>query len=177
MLTTAMRTVRLEDAAAIARVRVAIRGEGQAFLSDVTDVDECIDAEHERLVRTMAESGCVTLVIETAAGTDAAIAAWASFEPRPQRKARHWGMLEIGVLAPWRGQGLGGQLLAELLRTVATNAEIECVRLDCASSNEAGIRFFARCGFVEEGRLVRGIRMGCGGYADIVKMRCHVRSV
>jgi ribosomal protein S18 acetylase RimI-like enzyme len=171
---TSIRPAILEDAAAIARVRATIRAEDQAFLSDETDLEKLTEAEHDRLELTLPDEACLTLVLTVPDGT---VAGWASFEPGPHRKTRHWGLVELAILACWRGQGHGGRLLGELLRSVAANAGIECVRLDCASSNGAAIQFFSRFGFVEEGRLERAIRIESGGYADIVKMRRYVRSV
>lgn len=81
---------------------------------------------------------------------------------------RHQGELGMGVIAEWRGAGVGKQLLAE---TVA-NADAEKflrIELSVHSDNERAIALYRGFGFVEEGRKHKA-RLKPSGPVDVLLM-------
>jgi RimJ/RimL family protein N-acetyltransferase len=80
----------------------------------------------------------------------------------------HNGRLGMGVLAPWRGQGLGRGLLDQAL-SAALAAGFRRVELEVYASNAAALALYQRCGFVVEG-VKRGMRVLDGRVDDVVLM-------
>lgn len=80
----------------------------------------------------------------------------------------HNGRLGMGVLAPWRGQGLGRGLLDQAL-SAALAAGFRRVELEVYASNTAALALYQRCGFVVEG-VKRAMRVLDGRVDDVVLM-------
>lgn len=80
----------------------------------------------------------------------------------------HNGRLGMGVVAGWRGRGLGGRLLDRAL-DAAPGAGFRRVELEVYASNTAAIALYRRRGFEIEG-VKRGIRILDGRVEDVVCM-------
>lgn len=72
---------------------------------------------------------------------------------------RHVAELGMFVLKPYRGRGIGRQLLAWMLEWAA-EAGLEKITLAVFATNQPAIRLYKRFGFVEEGRQRRQIKIG-----------------
>ena len=71
--------------------------------------------------------------------------------------------------AAHRGKGLGRDVVRVLLDYGFNKRNLHRVHLDTLASNAAGLRAYAACGFVEEGRLRDAAYLG-GGFEDLVVM-------
>ena len=80
----------------------------------------------------------------------------------------HCGMLGMGVLAPFRGRGLGTRLIAATLGA-ARERGFERVELSVYAHNTAAQALYRKAGFAHEGTRVRGRKLD-GDYADIHMM-------
>jgi ribosomal protein S18 acetylase RimI-like enzyme len=80
----------------------------------------------------------------------------------------HNGRLGMGVVAGWRGRGLGGRLLDRALDS-APGAGFQRVELEVYASNTAALALYRRRGFEIEG-VKRGIRILDGRVEDVVCM-------
>lgn len=80
----------------------------------------------------------------------------------------HVGALGMGVVAAFRGRGLGKRLLAE---TVAAADALGLLRIELSvhADNPAAIELYLGSGFSEEGRK-RGARIKNGGRVDVLMM-------
>jgi ribosomal protein S18 acetylase RimI-like enzyme len=96
------------------------------------------------------------------------VAGWADIVPSDIPECRHRGTLGMGLLADYRGQGLGRELLAACLLH-APRAGIETVELTVYTSNVAAIAVYKRFQFVEYGRI-RDYRRVDGVSYDAVLM-------
>jgi ribosomal protein S18 acetylase RimI-like enzyme len=85
----------------------------------------------------------------------------------------HTGLLGMGLLAPYRGRGLGRQLLDQALQQ-ARDRSFERVELMVRSPNSRAIRLYAQVGFREEGRKRDAVRLD-NGSEDEVLMALHLR--
>ncbi|WP_010632839.1 GNAT family N-acetyltransferase [Sporolactobacillus vineae] len=83
---------------------------------------------------------------------------------------QHVGSFGIGVLAEYRGKGIGQALIVKMLDWAKKNNLIEKVALGVFSINQAAIHLYKKMGFVEEGRKVNEIKFSQGHYADDVLM-------
>jgi RimJ/RimL family protein N-acetyltransferase len=67
-------------------------------------------------------------------------------------------------------QGIGGVLINDLLQWASHDARVEKIELLVRATNERAIRLYRGCGFVEEGRIARCLRLENGTYIDDLLM-------
>lgn len=99
---------------------------------------------------------------------DGTIVGWCDIVRAAGMHERHLGELGMGVMARWRGRGIGTQLLTDTVE--AGDAEnFLRVELSVHSDNNRAIKLYRDFGFVEEGRKVRA-RLKDGVHVDVVMM-------
>ena len=86
----------------------------------------------------------------------------------------HEGILGMGVLAEYRGRGLGERLLRAALDAART-ASFERVSLSVYGRNTRAAALYRKVGFVMEGTRVRGKKLD-GVYDDVHMMVYHVNN-
>jgi RimJ/RimL family protein N-acetyltransferase len=118
----------------------------------------------ERAVRTNIEHNGIHLVAIDAGR----VVGWCDIFPRVEPGSSHVGKLGMGVLARYRGQGIGGRLLAEVLRR-ARNLGFTRLELEVFHSNHAAIELYKKFGFVVEG-IRRRARVLDSKWQDAVQM-------
>lgn len=96
------------------------------------------------------------------------VVGWCDIRPGGAPFFSHVGTLGMGVLAPWRGQGIGRRLVDEAL-AAAWTAGFRRVELEVYASNETAIGLYERAGFVLEGRLRDAVRVG-DAFTDMLVM-------
>lgn len=102
-----------------------------------------------RFVLDSLKAGAVHLV--AVAGDDEVIG-WCDLRPKAQRTLRHSAVLGMGVVAPFRGQGLGSRLLDATLEA-AERAGLQRAELVVRADNAPAIALYRRFGFELEGRM------------------------
>jgi ribosomal protein S18 acetylase RimI-like enzyme len=80
----------------------------------------------------------------------------------------HLGILWIAVIAPWRGRGIGNQLMTRAIE--ACKGKFEIIQLAVFGVNERAQRLYERHGFEVYERAPRAIKRG-NRYIDRVLMR------
>ena len=166
-----VRAARPEDAGQLAPMMNAIIQEDIYTLSGPGErvVDE--EREAERIAEHLAQPGYLYLVAE-AAGR---IVGQLDFSNGHWRKTQHAGMFALYLAHDWRGRGVGGILLRRLLEWAAAHPLIEKVSLAVFSSNPRAIALYRACGFAEEGRCPRDMKLASGEYVDSVLMYRFVK--
>ncbi len=96
------------------------------------------------------------------------IVGWCDIGGMVKPGATHCGVLGMGLVPAWRGQGLGRKL-AEAALFKATAIGLERVQLDVYSDNAPAIALYEKLGFVREG-IRRRARKLDGVYTDIIMM-------
>jgi ribosomal protein S18 acetylase RimI-like enzyme len=96
------------------------------------------------------------------------VVGWADIFPAWPQSTRHRGTVGMGVLAAWRGHGLGERLLRACLGAAAARG-ITRVELEVRADNTRAIRLYERLGFAHEARLARAVRVE-GRYQDSLQM-------
>jgi RimJ/RimL family protein N-acetyltransferase len=96
------------------------------------------------------------------------VVGWADIRREERPAHQHRGVLGMGVDRDYRGRGLGRILLEAAL---ANAKEVGLIRIDLTvyAGNAAAIALYRKCGFVEEGRMVKG-RYLDGRFDDVVHM-------
>ena len=96
------------------------------------------------------------------------VVGWADVRREERAAHQHRGVLGMGVHKDYRGRGIGRLLLEAAL---AKAKEIGLIRVDLTvyAGNTAAISLYRKCGFVEEGRIVKG-RFLDGQFDDVIQM-------
>lgn len=160
MITTRFSTP--EDADAVAACVDAVSRE-RRYLGNTSG----FSAEQTRaFIASLPDSGGIQIVVIT----DRNIVGWCDVTPHTFEGMRHVGRLGMGLLPPFRGQGLGRRLVREALSYVFART-LERVELEVFASNKSAVGLYEREGFVMEGRK-RCARILDGVEDDILIMGC-----
>jgi RimJ/RimL family protein N-acetyltransferase len=124
-------------------------------------------AEQTRaFISSLLDSGGIQIVVVA----ENRIVGWCDVIPLSFEGMRHVGRLGMGLLPPFRGQGLGRRLLREALSHIFAKG-LNRVELEVFASNKIAARLYEREGFVLEGRK-RFARFLDGAADDILIMAC-----
>ena len=93
-----------------------------------------------------------------------------SFTNGKKKREQHNGVIAMGIRDGYRGKGIGTFLLESLLDWARQNPLITKISLEVFLQNSHAINLYRNMGFMEEGRLRRGIRLEDGEYMDLVLM-------
>ena len=88
----------------------------------------------------------------------------------PHAALAHVRTTTIVVHPPHTGQGVGTALLRALLAWARNNAQVERVELRVRETNAGAIHLYKKCGFVEEARFRRRIKLPDGSLIDDIGM-------
>jgi ribosomal protein S18 acetylase RimI-like enzyme len=96
------------------------------------------------------------------------VVGWVDIRREERPDARHRGVLGMGVHRDYRGRGLGRSLLE---KAVAKAKAVGLIRVDLTvyARNAAAISLYRKCGFKEEGRMLKG-RYLDGRFDDVIQM-------
>lgn len=86
------------------------------------------------------------------------VVGWCDISPRHEPGFQHSGRLGMGVLAMYRGRGLGQQLLDAAIQQAFAQG-LSKIDLEVFASNERAIALYRRNGFREEGRRRKARRL------------------
>ena len=112
---------------------------------------------------------------QTVAVDGEAIVGWCDVIPDASPVRAHVGSLGMGLLASYRGQGLGRYLLTQTLDR-ARDRGLERVELSVLHDNVAAYALYERLGFVVEGRRLHDWKHE-GVYRDSILMAFNTASV
>jgi ribosomal protein S18 acetylase RimI-like enzyme len=96
------------------------------------------------------------------------VVGWCDVLPAWPAALQHRGGLGMGVLAAYRGRGIGQRLMAATLAH-ARSKGLTRVELEVRADNASAIRLYERMGFAHEGRKRNGNRLD-GMYFDSLTM-------
>lgn len=97
-----------------------------------------------------------------------AVVGWCAITPRQGYAFRHIGTVGIGVLAAYRGVGLGRRLMASCLPTARANG-LTRLELVARADNERAVMLYTSAGFQREA-LLRNAFCFDGRYYDAIQM-------
>jgi RimJ/RimL family protein N-acetyltransferase len=84
----------------------------------------------------------------------------------------HVGALGIAILEKARGVGLGKMMIEELLQ-LSKQAGLKVVILDMFATNTGARQLYEKVGFVEVGRIPKGIKRD-GKYIDLIRFAIEI---
>jgi putative acetyltransferase len=101
---------------------------------------------------------------------EGALVAHGLLDPLQLEVTRHAVALTIAVHPGSQGRGIGRELLSALITWARQAPRIEKVELRVRSGNDRALGLYRALGFVEEGRLVKRIKLGPTRYLDDISM-------
>jgi ribosomal protein S18 acetylase RimI-like enzyme len=96
------------------------------------------------------------------------VVGWCDIFPSWAHAVQHCGTLGMGVLAAYRGRGIGTQLLSATIAKATANG-ITRIVLEARADNLPAIKLYERMGFLHEARKRNALRFD-GVYYDAVQM-------
>ncbi|MBI3985096.1 MAG: GNAT family N-acetyltransferase [Candidatus Levybacteria bacterium] len=92
-----------------------------------------------------------------------------------QRTQKHVGLMGISIAKNFRGEGIGRLLLKNVINEAIVNLEeLEILLLGVFSNNSLAYNLYREFGFIEEGRLPKGVKLK-NGYVDHIYMYKNVK--
>ncbi|MEO7532181.1 MAG: GNAT family N-acetyltransferase [Sediminibacterium sp.] len=127
-----------------------------------------ITLENEKTwITTLNENPNAFLLI---AESDGAIIGFVFFIPNSKVKNAHTGECGVNVHPAFQGQGIGRQLMQELLDWAKENQQIQKIVLQVFATNKHAIALYKNLGFIEEGRHIKAVKQISGEYVDVLQM-------
>lgn len=122
-------------------------------------------------IRQVEEGGNLLLV----AVHEGRVIGWLALARGAEEYIRHTADLMMGVISAYRGQGLGSAMLDYALHWARAQG-VEKIYISLRAGNERAFPFYAKHGFVEEGRRSKFVKTGEGCYEDFVVIARSVDS-
>jgi RimJ/RimL family protein N-acetyltransferase len=96
------------------------------------------------------------------------VVGWCDIRRQPFASVAHRGALGMGIVPPYRGQGIGLRLLAATVEKAA-QAGFTRVEFEVRTDNERAIALYEKFGFVREGVVRLAVRID-GASVDAIAM-------
>lgn len=103
-----------------------------------------------------------------AVSPDGQVVGWCDIVRRHGAHERHLGELGMGVIAQWRGRGIGRKLLVDTV-AAADNEGFLRIELSVHSDNIVALLLYRDFGFAEEGRKLKA-RLKAAVPVDVIMM-------
>ncbi len=163
-----IRQARVEDAAILAEAEREIAKIPGRLASRPEELKD--DAFRATIAKLADPAHGIYLVIEDAGH----LVGHALLERRELAVTLHVVNLTIAVHEGAQGKGHGRKLLQALIEWSKANPEIEKIELHVRSINARAIALYESCGFREEGRKIKRLKLGPDRYVDDVYMALWV---
>ena len=108
--------------------------------------------------------------VHVVAVADDAVVGWCDLRPKATPTLRHTAVLGMGIVAAYRGRGIGGRMLAATLE-LALARGIRRSELIVRADNAAAIALYRRFGFVHEGTCRNYMRVDDLDYDALLMAR------
>ena len=161
-----IRDARMDDAELLAEAQRRIARIPGRLASTPDELKD--EAFRERIGR-LASSDCGRFIV-VVEKTSQEIVGHAILDPLKLAVTSHVVDLTIAVHEGYQGRGLGKQLLSHLIDWARSSPRIERMELRVRSANTPAIALYKKLGFVEEGRMVRRLKIAPDRYLDDIVM-------
>ena len=101
---------------------------------------------------------------------DYRIVGHALLDPMPLARVSHVFRRTIVAHPGHTNQGVGRAMLNDLLTWATRDPRVEKIELFVRASNARAIHLYRSCGFVEEGRFIKRVKLDDGTYVDDIAM-------
>lgn len=165
-----IRQARIEDAEALLIHARKVYGEGRNLLTAPEEFHVTIE-EEVKWLQDNKDKGYLTLIAEK----DSKIIGMLNATKGSRKRVQHICMFGISIQEEYCNNGLGSNMIAQLLDWAKRDAEIEKVCLEVFAHNERAIHVYKKLGFKIEGRKERHVKFEDGTYSDELLMGLFVK--
>ncbi|MBR9921156.1 MAG: GNAT family N-acetyltransferase [Bacteroidetes bacterium] len=137
---------------------------------DISEYKNDLDAEKKLIRQYNSSSNSILLIAEKAGKFVGNIDLTGS----PRKRMAHTGMIGMGILEDFRGEGIGRMLMQATLDWAKNDSPLELIWLEVYANNEAGLRLYKSFGFRESG-TIKGFFKHGNTYYDKIEMYLHLR--
>ncbi|MCR4407043.1 MAG: GNAT family N-acetyltransferase [Anaerolineae bacterium] len=159
-LTVILRPAVEADAPSLLAALNSVAAEEKFLLRSRFDRSEWADPA---FIRQVEQAGNLLLV----AVYGGQVIGWLALSRGAEEYIHHTADLMMGIISGYRGQGLGSAMLDYALGW-AREQGVEKIYISLRSGNEKAFPFYAKHGFIEEGRHNKFIKTGEGCYEDFI---------
>lgn len=165
-----LREARESDAPAMIAFAREIFGEPGIMVPARPEEFQLTVAEEEAVIRRHHERDNALFLLAVAPDDATILGMWNAFGSDRQA-LRHCVEFSLSVARPYRGQGVGYDLLTHAIGWAESTSIISRIELKVYADNLPAIRLYERCGFVQEGRRHRAIFQHGRYYDDLLMAR------
>lgn len=166
-----LRSPRVGEGEALLRVVREIMRQAEHLLIQEDEFTYTTEQENE-MIRAYGEHPDKIMIVPEVGGR---IVGMMSFAVGGKRRIAHTGEFGISLLPEFQGRGIGRRMTESLISWARANPRVEALRLRVHASNTPGVELYKRMGFSEEGREIRGAKLGPERYDDVILMALDVR--
>jgi RimJ/RimL family protein N-acetyltransferase len=161
-----IRTAVAEDAAALAGHARVILEEDLYNVMTLEEFDMTVEKEGAWIRQHLEHPGKIILLAEL----DVSVVGALHFENSSRQRLAHRGTIHMSVHPQHRRRGIGAALLDAMIGWARRNPVIEKVGLGVFVGNKPAIALYKKAGFVEEGRLIKEVKISDDKYVDLIRM-------
>lgn len=166
-----IREIRPEDAKGMVKHAKAVLDNSIFTLTTLEEFQASEDSQRQ-WIENMQNQGNLILIAEN----EVEIIGDLLFIRGKKKRNSHTGELAIGVQEPYRGKGIGRQLLQSLVIWAKGQKSIKKLCLQVIEGNDPAIGLYKKVGFQEEGRLKNQVMFSKDKYADMIHMSLFLDS-
>ncbi len=161
-----LREAQPEDASLLVDIIETVLTTSPYTLTTPAELERSVTDQAKRIQQYANADGHLIVV----ALADGQIVGTLDFKNNDKLRIRHSGEFGMGIIPGFQGQGLGRLMLEALLEWAEQHPVIEKVCLGVYAENVAARALYQKLGFIEEGTLVKAIKLASGKYADEIRM-------
>lgn len=166
-----IRNARMKDAEDIIGINKSVISEGSFMLREPPEAIYNLANFRNEIENYFQSRNHIYIVAEI----ENKVAGYIEFRNGVFKRTSHTGMFSMFILKQYRQQGIGKILLDTLVRWAQKNPLIEKITLSVFSTNIRAQNLYLKCGFVEEGRCPKDMKLNDGTYIDSVLMYKFVK--
>ncbi len=160
-----------EDTKSLLELAPEVLREGEFMITELDEFQVTEEQEQAWLQQHQDDPGMIMLL----AFSQTLLVGYLNFACEGRKRRAHLGKLGMAVRKEWRSTGVGRALLQSLLDWAKDNPQVEKVCLEVFANNSRAIHLYQSLGFVEEGRVIKGIKIAPEHYIDLVLMATFVK--
>jgi RimJ/RimL family protein N-acetyltransferase len=161
-----IRTATIDDAPILAAAEMETTRSPGLLVSMPNELS--VDAFAVRIAQLESPEHCGRYIV--AINANDLVVGHALLEPMSMARLKHVFRLTIVVHPGNTDRGVGRALMNALLDWAKDDSRVEKIELNVRATNARAIHLYRSCGFVEEGRLVKRIKLEDGSFIDDVMM-------
>ncbi len=160
--TVVIREAQVEDAAALNQlIRVYLKD--SAYIPLEVEEFTKTQAETQQWITAMQQSPNSILLVVTHEGQ---LIGNIDVTGNPRKALQHTAILGMGLLASWRGCGIGTLLVQGVLDWARMTSQLELLWLQVYEENKAGVALYCKHGFETRGSMPAFIKVGGKYYTN-----------